>query len=97
MIPHIIHYCWFGNKKIPNGKTSETESAEIVTSTDGIRNSADEGKIRNISELINKAVSEKTAYPQKADNARHLIEERFEIKRCTEILLKKYMKICSRT
>ena len=85
------------NKKIPNDKKSGKDSAEIFTSSEGISNSANEEKIRNISELIKMAVAGKTTYPQKADNARQLIEERFEIKRCTERLLKKYVRICSKT
>ncbi|MBR5178606.1 MAG: glycosyltransferase [Lachnospiraceae bacterium] len=48
------------------------------------------GEIRNIAELINKAVSEKTTYPQKSANACRLIQEHFEIKKCAENVLKCY-------
>ncbi|MBO4510444.1 MAG: glycosyltransferase [Lachnospiraceae bacterium] len=48
---------------------------------------------RNIAELIKSAAIEKTVYPQKSINASRLIEERFEIKKCANHLIKKYMTI----
>ena len=51
---------------------------------------ADEESVRNIAELISSAVTEKTTYPPKSYNARRLIEERFEIKKCAENVLNSY-------
>ena len=50
----------------------------------------EEAKIKSLAELIVSSINDKTTYPQKSENAHRLIKEHFEIKKCTEYIIKKY-------
>lgn len=50
----------------------------------------EETKIRSLAELIVSSINDKVICPQKSENAHILIKEHFEIKKCTEYILRKY-------
>ena len=50
----------------------------------------EEAKVHSLAELIVSSINDKTTYPQKSENAHKLIKEHFEIKKCTEYIVRKY-------
>ena len=54
------------------------------------RKETEEAKVHNLAELIGSSINDKATYPQKSKNAHRLIKEHFEIKKCTEYIVRKY-------
>ena len=65
-------------------RNKETKSREQL---------AQDRKISQIGELVEKAVREKSELPRKSQNARKLIEEKFEVRKQTNRLLRIYKRI----
>ena len=64
----------WGEKKEDLVKSKETEEA----------------KVKRLAELLVNSINDKATYPQKSENAHKLIKEHFEIKKCTEYIVRKY-------
>ncbi len=50
----------------------------------------EEAKVKSLAELLVSSINDKAAYIQKSENAHKLIKEHFEIKKCTEYIVRKY-------
>lgn len=68
------YYAGWGEKKEDSAPRKETEEA----------------KVKCLADLIISSINDKAIYHQKSENAQQLIKEHFEIKKCTEYIVRKY-------